>query len=430
MSRSKKAFDVADLPALSTIPAITFALALFGSDAPASSLTVSALIFSITATTLLAYSDARLQIWTIPFIATWAALFGIHHFTGRASDGEHEYLMLLAGGCAFWLGRHGASSRRRRQRILNAIAVFAFLFALYAFLQHAISPHYILGALKAYHRERLTGPFLSANTAATFFGLLFLLLVYRIVRHARLNSTNQSHSSVPGAVKNLLDQPMTFSAALLVMTCLVLTGSRAGFFAAAISIVILMIGFAFDLRSKGSARLQLSGWNIALVISSIVLTGLGIWSLSGATLETRMGLEGSGLDQRRVMIEASWAAGNWEPWLGHGLNSLDYATYFQTTAETNRAIVAQNASHNLFAQWYMQAGWPGLIGVCAMILMSCMFALFSNQSASIRGLRIAVIALVVSHGFFDYALEIPAFFLFFAFISGLLVSPNSYREKN
>ena len=430
VGKSKKVFNVSDLPVFGTLLIIVVALGLFGADAPASSLTISFLMLAVTAVSLISFNDARLELWVVPFVALWAILIGVHYFTGRAADGEHEYLILLSGGCAFWMGRYGAVSRRRRQRLFNVLAVFAFAFSLFAFLQHMIAPDLVLGVEKAYQRHRLTGPFLSSNTTATFLGLLLVFLVYRMVRTAQSDAGDNRHASLPLPLRWIISKPITISGVLLVFTALLLTGSRAGFFATATALAILLIGMAFGSSDKSSKESASKSNSFAIMLPVVILAGISIWTLSGSLLETRLETLEGDFEARRAMVEASWRAGEWQPVLGHGLNALDYATAFTSTASDNRFIVAQNATHNLFAQWFMQAGWPGLLGLIGLIALVIYSGYASGRSKSLSALRLAFVTVVIAHGFFDYAVEIPAMFLFLCLLIGLTAQPPKKRRNS
>ena len=291
-------------------------------------------------------------------------LFGVHAFTGLAADGEHEYLMLLTGGCMFCLGRHGALSRRRRRRLFKAVAVFAFLFSMFAFFQHVIAPDYVLGLEKQYHHNRLTGPFLSANTTATFLGMLLLFLIFRLLHSIQRGDEGKHSDQRLGWFNWLIAFPITVSALFVTLTCLLLTASRAGFFASSLAVATLLIGFAFGragTRSEESSSTRLPTY---VVIFSVAAAGIAVWSLSGTMLETRLTDLNDNLLPREVMFSASWKAGGLRPWLGHGLDNLNSASAMMSTAETNGPIVSQNAAHNIFAEWFAQAGWPGLLSLC------------------------------------------------------------------
>lgn len=414
-----------DVPALLALLIISVALVSFGADAPAASFTISALIFVLTASSLVFFEDMRLEWWVVPYLMVWVALCSAHFYTGLSADGEHEYLMLLAGGCVYWIGRHGGLSRRRRRRLFNVIAVFAFLFCMFSFFQHMTSPDYVLGVHKQYHEERLTGPFLSANTAATFLAMMLMFLVYRVLRSIQSGSFHSKTQQLPGAVGWLVALPLTVSAILMALSCLFLTASRAAFFAAGIALLVLLFGFALGQNNVGQKR-PLSRWlTIFAVMLTIILTVVFMWWLSGSLLESRLETLSDDFLAREVVIKASWKAGELAPVFGNGLNGLDYATAFTSAADTNRFIISQNASHNLFAQWFMQAGWPGLICLVLIIALVLLTTFFGSSDRITKAFRISLLALVCAHGLFDYALEIPAVFLTLCFFVGLTNDENN-----
>lgn len=424
-SRSEKAvLKREDTPALLGLTIVILTLFLFGADAPASSLAVTTLSFLAAGICLLSYEEMHLKLWTAPFLIGWGVFCWIHFTTGRTVDGEHEYLVLLAGGCLYWLGRHGALSRRRRRRIFTVIALFGFVFGLSAFLQHIIAPDHVLGLEKKYHVHRLTGPFLSANTAATFVGILLLFSAFHMLQIIQRGGTAQNSSSLPPMLRWLVSYPITLCSIPVLATCLLLTASRAGFFAVGLSLVFLLLGFAFSGKTSSKTETRSHSLSIPLVAVTLAIAGFTIWSLSGSLLDARFDHLDRDFLPRQVMFDASWQAGKNAPWLGHGLNSLSYATAFASDAETNRYIITQNASHNLFAQWFMQAGWLGLGLLGCLITILAWSTLTSSAKPLRRAFTLSLIILVIAHGIFDYAMEIPAVFLFLSLMLGLNSSPK------
>lgn len=419
MSQKQKIIERADIPTLAVLIVITVACSLFGADAPASSLFVSISVFLLFSTSLIFVDQLKLSWWTFPIILIFIGFWGVHWLFGRSSDGAHEYIMVLSGGCVFWLGRYGALSRRRRRRIFKIIAVFALFFSFLSFFQHVIAPHYVLGIEKTYHVDRLTGPFLSSNTTATFLGMLITFLLFRFLRAFQTGQIDTENSAVPAPLQALISLPVTCSGLLVGFTCLLLTASRAGFFATSLALLVLLVAFLFGKRQPKADTPITGGLSVSVIAAAFLVCVISIWSLSGTLLESRMDTLDSDLRGRQIMLTASIEAGKLEPWLGHGLNGVHHATAMTSTASTNTHIITQNASHNLFAQWFMQAGWPGLVGLVILIVWIMQVTLFSSQDRFVKGFRLSLLSLVIAHGLFDYALEIPAVFLFLSLLVGL-----------
>ena len=165
--RKASLFKLDDIPSLGALTILVLSLLLLGADSPASSLFISALTFLFLGICMIARNEMSLRLWTVPFISIWAALTATHYVTGRTADAEYEYIGLLTAGSFFWFGRYTALSERRRRRVNRVIAVLALIYGVAVFIQHFALPNTILGHQNLLHQGRLTGTFLSANTAAT-----------------------------------------------------------------------------------------------------------------------------------------------------------------------------------------------------------------------------------------------------------------------
>ena len=428
MQSKSMSFRGEDTPVIAALSVLVASLFLSGADAPASSLLISALTLVVTAVCVLVFDEMKPRLWILPFILGWFVLCGLHFFNGLTADGEYEYLMLLTGGCFFWIGRYGAQSRRRRSRIFTYLTGFAFLFAIASFFQHMLAPHFVFGHPKQYHLGRLTGPFLSSNTTATFSGMLLVFVLFRFLRKLQGEQSDPGATGFSAFARFLSLYPLSLPALLFLTTCLLLTGSRAGFFATSLSLVILLISFILPRGRKSGNEHETSGRVWKTVLPAFLLASLAIWSLSGTLIEKRM----EGLDhdfkERQIMFDASWRAGELKAWSGHGLDGLQYAKRLVSTPETNRSINSQNASHNLFAQWFVQAGWPGHGALIVIISLSLWQIVTSAEDNLIKGWQIATLALVLSHGLFDYALEIPSVFLLLSLLLGLGLSKSKRKS--
>jgi len=123
------------------------------------------------------------------------------------------------------------------------------------------------------------------------------------------------------------------------------------------------------------------------------------------------------------MRQASFTAAQYKPWFGHGLGSLNEAKLLGVTPESNMSVMLQNASHNVVAQWLVQGGWVGLGFLSFVLLIITRRVIVGMMHAKrLRTYNSAVFCiglLVITHGMFDYALEVPAIMLFFSLIMGL-----------
>ena len=408
---------IQDAPPIVGLAIILVALLLNGGDKPAASALLSLVVFLTTAGAFILTRGFEMKAWAMIPLVLWAALTGVHATMGHLSGGEHEYMMLLAGGCMFWIGRYGGQSRRRRARLMLGVASLVFAYALYGFLQHFLTPDYVLMVPKNYHLGRLSASFLSANSAATMFGLSGIFLGFRLMLAFQYDVRVGEKWSLARCFELALVMPLTCSGLMLCVTNIVLTGSRAGLMAASLGFLVLgLTSYIFGKRQNRSV----AGLMRFFVVFGII--GAIVWSLSGGVMYERFVQIDGDLGSRQAIFEASLEAARNHPFFGHGLGSFNAATAFVATPETNLAIVFQNSAHNIFAQWYVQGGVFGVLGLVGLILAIAIRAALSHQDALIKGVQFGLLTCVLTHSLFDYALEIPAIFLFTSFLFGLLAA--------
>ena len=361
-----------------------------------------------------------LRLWTVPFISIWAALTATHYVTGRTADAEYEYIGLLTAGSFFWFGRYTALSERRRRRVNRVIAVLALIYGVAVFIQHFALPNTILGHQNLLHQGRLTGTFLSANTAATFLGLLFLFCLHRFL--SRISDMNQSAGSTTATalLKAISSAPVTIAALIFLASGILLTGSRAGLFAIGLCASLLLATFLIFRTRKSDAQdvAPTRALNIVTPVCLALFCGVTLWAISGSLIDERMQTLESDFSDRQIMNQAAWQAGHLNPWIGHGLGSIRYAVSFVSTPQTNTALTDQNAAHNIFLQWFVQAGWPGMIGLIALILFTIFWTVSQRHDLRLKISIISAIIMVVIHGLFDFGLEIPSVLYLLAFFVG------------
>lgn len=427
---ARKWFKPEDWPALSALSLIILSLFLFGADTRIASLITSALILIITCIAQFIARDFRPTPWTVLFILIWAILLVVHLATNKVSDGIHEYIMIFAGGCVFWIGRYASLSARRRGRIFRILALICFTFGFLAFLQHVGAPETVLGEMKIYHQTRLSGPFLSANTFSTFAAALILFLFYYLLRPSR-RSARDGDGHAPSFLSLLLSKPIALSALAFLSVDLILAASRAGLGAFCLAAIVFFSALAILSPRLGASTGSKSVYFFGIVCLVVLLFSGMLW-LSGSGLESRLSApDGSSLHYRQVIADVSWQIGSKAPLTGHGLESFNDEKATFATAENNKILISQNAAHNLFLQWFVQAGWPGLICIGLVFVIFFVRAWCSrvNQSAAMTAFQFGFLTLLLTHSLFDYGLEIPSVFLLTAFFLGITsAKPQSHAE--
>ena len=404
--------------------AIWLAALTLGADQPAASLMFSALLLALCAA-VLAAPGSRLTGLGALWLAGALALFLVGLVRGWASTGAGEYASLTAGAGIFIAAQTAGRQPERARALWMLILALGAGLGLAAFIDFFIDPDTVFGHRRTFGFNRLSAPFLSANTAASFYGMIALMALADLLRALR------KEGRIDARIQRLA---LPVSALLVCASCLLLSGSRAGvslFMVAA----LLLLGWdraAAWRRRLGedpeATKLQPSasrGWRRLVGPGLLIAAALLVFGVSGGLYIDR--IEHRGLmvdnDARSVMF-ARYLDGVWlAPLFGAGLGGFEFINDFLATGDHGRVLISQNAAHNVIFQWLLQTGILGAsaaLGVLLLTLSRLRQGLTRRRRQRLLLRTILVIAVFVfAHGMVDYALEIPALFWLFAILLGL-----------
>jgi O-antigen ligase len=337
----------------------------------------------------------------------WRDIEGVSVFTVDIDATGRELLKLLSLGAAFCAGLVVGASDRRARLLVFLVVIASIPYAAWAFLQHFIAYGTIFGVEKPYHVERLTGSFLSANSAATTFGMLAVIAAARIARAVKESSAPWNLGAAAVADQLARKAGVATVALLLLVTCTVETLSRAGIAATAAALLALV---AWEVRAASERRTRVRMATGAAIAASLAVAVLAIASAGGTIerLDSTLGDAGS----RMAALQAHWEAFLASPWRGYGLGSFPVINDFVQTPENHRALAQLNALHNVYVQWLEETGVVGasLMFACVALLLAHIWRGVSVRAKMRTWLRAVLVVslLVLVHGLVDYALQVPS----------------------
>lgn len=270
----------------------------------------------------------------------------------------------------------------------------------------AISLLTFLGGVQVAPGERLTGGFLSGNSAATVFGMLTVLGLAVFIREWRRSMHARSSDRIAGLAAPIAC--VSLSAA-----CLLLTASRMGVVATLLAIVVLLV---WELAAEPKGRTSIA------IAAAILLVLGGVLFFAGNTLVwTRVaGIDGD-VSVRSEIFSAHWHAFLASPLFGYGLGSFDVLNMQIMTGENVEELWSIGATHNVYLHWLEEAGLIGAMPMFALVLFVMVAAVFRSGGRG-RGLQHGMVCanlVVLTHGLSDYALQVPSIAAFWAFLLGL-----------
>lgn len=409
-------------PGVITLTAIGAASVLLGADSPAASLTLSVGLLGLAAVRAL---QIRLGLGGFAIVAgqQYLLFLGIAAGSGFLAAGAPEYASLAAAGAVFLVAREQARNPDDAGAYWLLTAVLFGGIAAYAFADHVLAPGRLWLAAAPYNPERLSAPFLSANTAGTFYGLGAIIALGALFRALRLADRSAANGRIERIARNAAGPAMIL---LVTGFVLFLTGSRAAISLAAAALIALTVWeYHPQLLKRGPAVYGLAA---ALTAVLLVLQFVAVGDLYAARLETAALDAASRWKQYAAYAEALGRAGAF----GYGLGGFDFFNDSVITQDNASLLIYQHAAHNVVLQWIIQAGLLGaavMAGVIGAILWRLFNAARRRRRRAAGLLRTTCIAafFVLAHGMVDFALEIPAVTWVFAWLLGLGAGAASGR---
>lgn len=333
---------------------------------------------------------------------------GASAFTLDRDATLRELVKLVSLAGAFAVGYVVGASDRRTRFLVFLVVAASGLYAAWAFVQHFTAAGTLFGAEKPYHLDRLTASFLSANTAATAFGMLAIIAAARIARAVKESASPESVES-PWAEQLARKAGLATVTLLLLMICIEETRSRFGVAASAATLLILVaweVRAAADGRARGYAR----GAAMAALVGGVLLAGVALLS-SGGTVE-RLGATAADAGSRMTAYKAHLELILASPFRGHGLGTFPVLNGMIQTLENHPSLDQLNALHNVYLQWVEEAGIAGaaLMFGCIGCLLAHIWSGFRRRASMRSWLRAVLMAslLVLLHGLVDYGLQVPS----------------------
>lgn len=310
-----------------------------------------------------------------------------------------EIVKLLGLGAVFVVG---ALQGVRKDRATATVEGIVWVGGVWS----AISLLMFLSGTQVAQGGRLTGGFLSGNSAATVFGMLTVLALALFLKEWRRSMGARSSDRLTE-----LSGPIVCLA--LSAVCLLLTASRMGVVATLAALVVLLV---WELLAEPKGRLSIA------VAGAVLLVVGGVLFLAGNTLIwTRVAGIDADVDVRGEIFGAHWEAFLASPLFGYGLGSFDAINQQIMTAGNARELWSIGAVHNVYLQWLQEAGMIGAAAMFALIGAVSIAALVRSVGRG-RGLQHGLVCaglVVLVHGLSDYALQAPSIAAFWAFLLGL-----------
>lgn len=331
-------------------------------------------------------------------------------------------IAFFAPAAAFGIGALTVQDRDERRVVSVLLVVVATVFA-------AASLVWLWTGADG--QNRLEARFGSANSAATTFGILAIMLAARVMRIAQ-RPNPKAMAAAPPRLRwawVVFVAPATLSVLALTLTCLLLTGSRAGIVATlgAFVLLALLMWTARRHRSEGASF-------GAHVLIGVVALGLLLFAFGGQMVLGRLLHISEDAGIRQTLVEMHWRIFLERPWLGHGLHTFHELNAHYMTPETWRDASYVGAAHNIFVQALEEVGIIGFALLALMIgppLLRCGWSAANNRSgAEWSAAAFAATMLALAHGVVDFGIQTPAIAALLMFLLGGFSSGGARARRH
>lgn len=356
---------------------------------------------------------------------TFLGLLGVAAAPLASGESLDRYATLveltkLVGLAAFCVAGYGiAADEAEAESLFTWIIILGGAYALWAAVTFFQAPHFVLGLEKQMHVERLTGSFLSANTAGSLFGALSCALAVRLFRRiGRKLGSRRSRQATDDMARwgaELRD------AALLAVLwiALLLTVSRA-----ALVVSLAVVGLFGLIELLRYARRRHLGARALMIAGGAVVTAFGVLlagSLS-SQLQGQFGRLGADAISRTGIFDEYLPSLAAVPMTGYGLGTFPVLNAQRLTPENFDLLWSLGAAHNLVLQWWLEAGPLGL-GMAVLLTLLLLAQLIVRMSTGRVGrwrasAALAVSAVLLLHNGVDYSLEVQSVAAFWALMLG------------
>lgn len=353
-------------------------------------------------------------------------------------DTLESLLRLAVPFLIFLTGLVLSTSDERAAMMVRWLALAGGFIALFALVQFLFFPDTLLFMEKRHYLSSLTAVFVNRNTAATFLGLVALLLTglvslslqqgaLRALRDWILNgASGQSAKLLRGLLLHV-------TLLVVALAALMLTTSRAGVASTFAALLFLLPVLAANWQDQASqmrsgrrsGRLR----KAVRVAAAMVLILVVAYALTG---RAQLRAEMQGLEDGRFCIMPGLLdaiSGNW--WTGTGFGTFLQAFPPYRPSECGLVGIWDRA-HNSYLEALLGLGviaLPAIVSALAILLSTFVSGLRHRQKARLYpAVAIAAMILVGLHALLDFSLQIPGVALYFAALLAPLASISMARS--
>lgn len=341
----------------------------------------------------------------------------------------HGLMNILTYWSIGWVGLLLGMRQRTADIILKTLIVTGCCYALYGIIIYFSGNNSILVYEKWTYHTSLTSTFVNRNSYATYAGLILLLSVGYICQ--KIKPTARVSQSFSIKLKVLIEflfqhQLWPIIGALLLVTSLALTTSRAGTLSSLVALTVLVL-FLFKRNQTSNEK---ANW---FVFAAVLVATVLMFILSAGQLGTRV----------ESMLNTTTNPERWSaylltlqiiadaPLLGMGLGGFE-DVFQHYRRNTLPSPVLWDKAHNTYLELVLELGVPAALlyfTAIALFIRSAFNGIAQRRSGKLYPtVGFSAALLVCLHSLLDFSLQIPAVSVTFAAILGISIAQSNRKQ--
>jgi len=331
-------------------------------------------------------------------------------------------LLFLAHAALFvvvFLYARGRSGRGNA--LLKLIAALGALYALYGFVVYISGTNLVLWFEKTAYKNVVTSTFVNRNSYAAYAGLG--LAAMNVILFLKVDALKNQRAGPRDYLLTVFAGHGWYQALayLVLVSALLLTGSRAGILSVLAAQAVMV--FLFFGNAGGRGKLY--------VAIGILAAFIALFALSGELLVSRI-VDNDEINERFVVYGYVWRAILEQPLSGHGLGTFNEAFRLYRGEDVRLYF---DRAHNDYLEIFMTAGVPAAM----VLLVAPTHLMVRYLKAAVRsmdiekrafsGMGVAVLVQLALHSLLDFSLQMPAVSILFVTLLALVSAKLVGQDK-
>lgn len=314
----------------------------------------------------------------------------------------------------FWLSLQYCRRATRARQVFVALTVVGLVYAAYGLAVQFSGSQTILWFDKFAYENDVTSTFVNRNSYATYAGLGLLCAtgLLLVLVSDSLRTSAALRERILRLVEGLSGRGWVLAVAwIIILTALILSHSRAGFFATFIGLVVLISVMGLTRSVKGRS---------AMIFGAACVAGLAVFLvIGGEGLDQRLARTSVLTEERPRVYALTLQAIDAAPWIGTGLGSFEEVFRFYRTPQIHFFYLK---AHSTYLENVLELGLPAalaLFGVFAWFLVVTYRGIRARRKDAVYPcIGFAATVLVAVHSIVDFSLQIPAVTATYALLMG------------